>query len=414
VYLGGQPVIDLDQPSETSSPAGPGEAVIDTDQAQVVGANWQNKSHPLAINGSYLQNRKRDNRAVYWYIDGAERSGPHDVYVHWLNPDGSGYSTTYMVQVINGIDAAFDYEYVNITHGDHEDGDWVLLGNFNIKPYDPNARQFVGLSGGDNRGAEGTFLEADAVRIVPTGLADGDSSIHFIHGDHLGTPQYVSNEEGNVVWSASYRPFGSATVDEDVDGDGVAYEMNLRFPGQYFDGETGLHYNYYRTYDPELGRYLEPDPIGLEGGLNSYSYAELNPLLYSDSLGLDAELCQRPFYPWPIPYARHCFVRYTGGGSSSFGPNGAGQDPAPEWWPRSCRATEGGQDDDCMQREMKSCRGEQYDFLGFNCCHCVERAMRICGVRIPSEEWPNWPVNPGPQPGEPGYEPDPRRIGEYP
>jgi len=289
VYLGGQPVIDLDQPPETSSPAGPGEAEIDTDQARVVGANWQNKSHPLAINGSYLQNRKRDNRAVYWYIDGAERSGPHDVYVHWLNPDGSGYSTTYMVQVINGIDAAFDYEYVNIAHGDHVDGDWVLLGNFNIKPYDPNARQFVGLSGGDNRGAEGTFLEADAVRIVPTGLADGDSSIHFIHGDHLGTPQHVSNEEGNVVWSASYRPFGSATVDEDVDGDGLAYEMNLRFPGQYFDGETGLHYNYYRTYDPELGRYLEPDPIGLNGGVNPFLYAAANPLKAADRTGLRVE-----------------------------------------------------------------------------------------------------------------------------
>jgi RHS repeat-associated protein len=240
---------------------------------------------------------------------------------------------------------------------------------------------------------------------VPTSVPEGHFTFRYIHNDHLGTPQYATDDSGQIVWSASYKPFGEATVDEDPDGDGTDYSLNIRFPGQYHDAESGLHYNYFRDYDPNVGRYIESDPIGLDGGLNTFVYAALNPLRYSDFYGLDAELCRRPFYPFPIPYARHCFVRYDDGSSSSFGPDGAGSDPAPEWWPESCQTTDGNQNDECMKREMNNCKGGQYDFIGFNCCHCVEQAMNACGIGIPIDEWPNWPVNPGPQPGEPGYHP---------
>jgi RHS repeat-associated protein len=65
---------------------------------------------------------------------------------------------------------------------------------------------------------------------------------------------------------------------DDPDNDGLAFGLNLRFPGQYFDAETGLHYNYFRYYDPTTGRYITSDPIGLDGGLNTYTYALNNPL----------------------------------------------------------------------------------------------------------------------------------------
>jgi RHS repeat-associated protein len=73
--------------------------------------------------------------------------------------------------------------------------------------------------------------------------------------------------------------------DEDPDGDGQRLTLNLRFPGQYFDAETGLYYNYFRDYDLGTGRYIESDPVGLEGGLNTYGYSYQNPVLNIDPDG---------------------------------------------------------------------------------------------------------------------------------
>ena len=100
---------------------------------------------------------------------------------------------------------------------------------------------------------ERVFSELYQGIIPPAYAAVGDGDIYYVHNDHLGTPVKMTNEMGLVVWQATYDPFGKATVDEDVDGDGKAVEMNVRFPGQYYDAESGLHYNYFRTYDPEIG-----------------------------------------------------------------------------------------------------------------------------------------------------------------
>jgi RHS repeat-associated protein len=88
------------------------------------------------------------------------------------------------------------------------------------------------------------------------------------------------------VWAADYEPFGKATITTNI------IDSNTRFPGQYADEESGLHYNYFRDYDPETGRYIESDPIGLAGGLNTYAYVKVNPLRYTDQYGLQiAEGC---------------------------------------------------------------------------------------------------------------------------
>jgi RHS repeat-associated protein len=86
-----------------------------------------------------------------------------------------------------------------------------------------------------------------------------------------------------VVWDRVQRPFGQT---ETITGSAV---NNLRFPGQYFDAETGTHYNTFRDCDPSLGRYLESDPIGLAGGLNTYAYVGGNPINYTDPDGLFAQ-----------------------------------------------------------------------------------------------------------------------------
>jgi len=283
VYLYGQPIVDLHAPPGAPPPESPVEIVIDDSAASVFGSNWQNKTNEMAIAGSYLQNRKRNDRAVYWYVDQAGfPGGSHDVFVKWLQPDGEGTSTTYRVHATGQ-----PTRRIVIDHAGRSRGEWVLLGNFEFAPADETPAQYVSLSGFDNNyGFEGTFLEADAVKIVPTYLPEGQSQLKFIHGDHLGTPRLVTDESGRVVWTASHLPFGEASIDEDPDADGEKYTLDLRFSGQVYDQESGLHYNHFRTYDPALGRYLSTDPIGLAGGNNPFLYAKGNPVRFVDPLGL--------------------------------------------------------------------------------------------------------------------------------
>jgi RHS repeat-associated protein len=118
--------------------------------------------------------------------------------------------------------------------------------------------------------------------------------LYYVHNDPLGTPQVLTDEAGMVVWRARYDPFGKAVVDEDPDGDGNSVTFNVRFPGQYYDQETGLHYNYFRYYDPQTGRFVQPDPIGLSGGLNTFAYALGNAIRFIDPYGLDVNVCLYP------------------------------------------------------------------------------------------------------------------------
>jgi RHS repeat-associated protein len=111
-------------------------------------------------------------------------------------------------------------------------------------------------------------------------------AVYWIHTDHLGTPLAVTDQNRKVIWRADYEPFGKAHVTEDPDRDGVNLTLNLRFPGQYADAESGTHYNLMRDYDPETGRYLTPDRLGLFDGTNQYAYAHSNPISGSDPLGL--------------------------------------------------------------------------------------------------------------------------------
>ena len=111
-------------------------------------------------------------------------------------------------------------------------------------------------------------------------------TLYLVHTDHLDTPKALTDTGGRLVWRAVHAPFGLASADEDPDGDSHSLVMNIRFPGQYFDQESGLHYNYHRYYDPSTGRYLRSDPIGLGGGTNTYGYVSGNPLGNSDPFGL--------------------------------------------------------------------------------------------------------------------------------
>lgn len=114
----------------------------------------------------------------------------------------------------------------------------------------------------------------------------------YLHTDNIYTPRLATDAVGAVVWEWDYDSFGYTRADEDPDGNDTEVLSMLRMPGQYFDVESGFHYNWHRYYDPVTGRYLSSDPIGLIGGLNTYSYVDENLIKYVDIYGLIKCTCR--------------------------------------------------------------------------------------------------------------------------
>lgn len=132
---------------------------------------------------------------------------------------------------------------------------------------------------------------APAAQICKPTWQAGEARVFYTHCDHLGTPLEMRGEDGKLAWRGDFGAFGQKFSTESTH---LNYAMdsheptqNLRFQGQYFDTETGLHYNRHRYYDPQAGRYLSKDPIGLLGGTHKMNYP-LNPTGFVDALGLQA------------------------------------------------------------------------------------------------------------------------------
>ena len=161
------------------------------------------------------------------------------------------------------------------------------------------------------------FLPGLLAQFSNSAIADSNGEhLYYYHSDHLGTPLFLTDTDGVVVWRGEYLPFGEVfSEDKDPDGDGVDVEQPFRFPGQYEDVETGLYYNYFRDYDPALGRYVEADPIGLAGGVNLCLYTDIggkeliptNPYYYTDS---DPANYVDQFGLAPLPGAEYDWENY--------------------------------------------------------------------------------------------------------
>ena len=132
--------------------------------------------------------------------------------------------------------------------------------------------------------ANNPVLQSAPIQIVVAAPA-GSATAYFIHTDQLNTPRAITNGTGTIVWQWDSDPFGKDAPNEQPAGQ-AAFVFNQRFPGQYFDRETNQHYNVHRDYDPQTGRYVQSDPIGLHGGINTYGYVSGNPLSLSDPSGL--------------------------------------------------------------------------------------------------------------------------------
>jgi len=154
-------------------------------------------------------------------------------------------------------------------------------------------------SGGSNSAGQAQYVYLPTANGPMPIAAVLNGTLYAVHSDHLNTPRKLTDSSGQTVWQWAYSAFGedkpttarnrfaNLDVTSNPGTTGIAdVKFNLRYPGQYFDEESGLFYNYFRSYDPRTGRYSQADPIGLNGGWNRYAYVGGNPLRNVDPSGL--------------------------------------------------------------------------------------------------------------------------------
>jgi len=198
------------------------------------------------------------------------------------------------------------------------------------------------------------------------------AGLYYVHVDHLNTPRAIYNAQQQLVWRwDQIEPFGSSPPNENPSGLGT-FECNIRFPGQYFDKETDLAYNYFRDFDPGLGRYAQSDPIGLRGGLNAYAYVGGSPISKTDPRGSDNPGMgpyDAPLPPNPDPSLGCSLQCYTWQQfvcvwqySNCRGPGPGDPDPTPQRGPRGSAGMGG---ERCL-RDYYRC-SEPYDRCRARC-----------------------------------------------
>jgi RHS repeat-associated protein len=236
-------------------------------------------------------NRLTENSNSYTYTAGTNKLSSANGLSYGFDNNGNTTSEnariyTYnqnqrLIQVVDGAMTA-GYTY----NGNGQRVKKIVNGVTTIFHYSLGGQIVAESSSSGTITAEYVYLNGNPLAKIEGTL------VYYYHNDHLGTPQKMTDSTGAVVWAADYKPFGEATITVST------ITNNLRYPGQYFDAETGLNYNYFRDYNPVIGRYIEKDPIGIRRGKNHlYTYVKNNSNRFIDIFGLHTAIRGgRPVY----------------------------------------------------------------------------------------------------------------------
>jgi len=381
-------------------------------------ATDENTSGPTAVSGSITL--KGDSGTGYLFI--YEPPPSQLIFKATQNPDGS-FDDSWQVAENTAhwtIDLSTHEVELQLTNSEllrftPDPENWVVMSSWSVDgastthgfSYEHDGLVYVGkvIVGATSISSVLTITPEDseartAYFNLNHAVNASSDKIAYYHNDHLGTPRKLTSQQGEVVWESVRLPFGETMVLSSM------VENPVRSPGQYYDGETGLHYNYFRDYDPSTGRYIQSDPIGLAGGLNTYAYVGGNPVNYTDPLGL-ARFAFRPldgdgpyYNSNPVPSGvsnhhraheqlwfddnRNENIGFFAGDGSGLGPQLCGEDgevrPDVNHTRNEYDFFGPVYDDDIMRRALNNVRnnwnGNTYCLAGRNCQHFANRLRR--------------------------------------
>ncbi len=288
VYHHGQPLSIIKRETITPPPP-PADVIIDNGApGTTLSSGWTSSTNAQDYGANYRYTAASTTLRWHRWTPTIPRAGRYEVFAWYVTNTGNSTTAPYTI-VHNGI------TNVVTLNQRLNGGRWMSLGQHDFAVTATGTpTQYIELTNRNGR------VTADAIKLVYIPAATvptTQTNVYYIHNDHLGTPRAMTDATKKVVWRWDSDPFGATAANEDPDGDSIKVTMNLRFPGQYFDAESGLHFNWNRYYDPPSGRYITSDPIGLAGGLNTFGYVYGNPIGYVDPEGLAGWWRNKVIYP---------------------------------------------------------------------------------------------------------------------